>query len=144
LLCIFWRWGSLELFAQADFKSWSSSISVSQIARITGVSHQCLAALKIFFATSLERCFSSITKNSQFGFLGWKEQRMPLISHLIPIVQWVIMHNSISVIMLTRSHLARLKWCGRMFLMLSFNVVQKFTFQRFMSSGRIPSCCSAL
>jgi hypothetical protein len=41
LLWLFWRWGSCELFPCAGLNLTVLLISVSQIARITGVGHQC-------------------------------------------------------------------------------------------------------
>jgi hypothetical protein len=45
---LFWRWGLLN-----DLPGWSSALflpfSVFQVARITGVSHQCLALFFFFW-----------------------------------------------------------------------------------------------
>jgi hypothetical protein len=50
---LFWRWGSLKLFVKALPQTVILLISTSQVARITGMSHQCLARgsafLKIVF-----------------------------------------------------------------------------------------------
>jgi hypothetical protein len=54
LFCLFWRWGSLELFAQAGLKL-TLPISASQVARITGLLSVCDGFVEAQSAVSFMR-----------------------------------------------------------------------------------------
>jgi hypothetical protein len=45
LLWLFWKWESLNLFAQAGLEPWSFWYQPPKLARIASVSHWCLACL---------------------------------------------------------------------------------------------------
>jgi hypothetical protein len=52
LLWLFWKWGSHELFTRAGLEPWSSQFH-SQVVRIIGMSHQCLASIFNCFTFSV-------------------------------------------------------------------------------------------